>query len=101
MTTPPGDELLMSISERKDDKAMIVSQYRRRYKVKLSRSTVIIVISMMASFSLLESCKKEANGWQGTMRTENGVVIVENPSEPLYKNAALILTEELSFGGKD
>lgn len=35
------------------------------------------------------------------MRTENGVVIVENPTEPLYKNAALILTEELSFGGKD
>ena len=57
-----------------------------------------LFLSFVLTFSV--SCAKKETGWKGTMRTEGGVTIVENPAKPLYKNASLTLTEELSIGGK-
>jgi hypothetical protein len=69
-------------------------------KKSIRRLMPILLLPMLA-LVFSASCRKGASIWKGTMQTENGVVIVENPAEPLYKNASLDLTEELSIGGKN
>ena len=59
-----------------------------------------MLLSLMIILSSLGSCQNEAR-WTGSTRQENGVVKVENPAEPLYENASISLTEELSISGKN
>jgi hypothetical protein len=70
----------------------------RRFTLCLCGASVLLMLVASVLFSSDSGQKPE---WKGTMRTENGVVIVENPAEPLYKSASLKLTEELSVGGKE
>ena len=44
------------------------------------------------------ACQKQKSVWKGTITTENGVTIVDNPKEPMYGEDALVLEEELSIG---
>jgi len=47
------------------------------------------------------ACSSEKNGWKGTIRDENGVVVVENPRIPLYETAGAVIEEDLSIGGDE
>ncbi len=51
--------------------------------------------------SLNPACKTQDQGkWAGKILEQNGYILVENPSEPIYSDKILELKEELSFGGK-
>jgi hypothetical protein len=39
--------------------------------------------------------------WKGKMTKEDGVVIIKNPKEPLYKNAAFTIVQDLKIGGQE
>lgn len=56
----------------------------------------------MLIFSAIHiSCGKQESGWEGTIKERNGVIIVKNPNNPIYKEDILILEEELSLGKKE
>lgn len=47
------------------------------------------------------SCGKQESGWEGTSKEQNGVIIVKNPNNPVYKEDILSLEEELSLGKRE
>ena len=44
------------------------------------------------------ACQNQKSQWKGTISTENGVTIVQNPKQPIYGEDALVLEEDLSIG---
>ncbi len=58
----------------------------------------IIFISFL--FSLV-SCNQQKAEWQGTIEEKDGVIIVQNPREPMYTEDVFSLEEELSIGEAD
>ncbi len=46
----------------------------------------IISITLFLSLSIiLISCGNQKSEWKGTIEEENGVTIVKNPKEPMYR----------------
>lgn len=68
--------------------------------MKLKWGTILIT-GMFTCFGLISSCSGPKATWQGTIEEINGVAIVKNPKEPMYGENALILEEELAFGGAE
>jgi hypothetical protein len=56
------------------------------------------IILFLSAFILFVSCEKQKPGWKGTIEEENGVTIIKNPKEPIYKEGVFSLEEELSIG---
>jgi hypothetical protein len=48
--------------------------------------------------ALLTDCRGRSNHWAGKIEERNGIIVVENPAEPIHRDAALSLKEELSIG---
>jgi len=57
----------------------------------------VIVFSMI----FFGSSAEQKPQWKGSMTKEGDVIVVKNPSEPLYKGNILAFKEELSFGGAE
>ena len=55
------------------------------------------VISILI-FIMAVSYGEQQPVWKGTIRQENGVIVVKNPKEPMYKEDVFSLEEELSIG---
>ena len=49
-------------------------------------------------FTAFVSCGKQKAEWGGTTEVVDGITVVKNPKEPLYKEEVLNLEEELSLG---
>lgn len=47
---------------------------------------------------LLSSCGQQKAEWKGTIEEMDGVTIVKNPKEPMYREDIFVLEEELSIG---
>jgi hypothetical protein len=60
------------------------------------KSVIMITALIFALFTPV--CRNQESSWQGTISTENGVTIVQNPKEPMYGEDALILEEDLAIG---
>jgi len=45
------------------------------------------------------ACQGQKTDWKGTITTENGITVVQNPKEPMYGADALVLEEDLSISG--
>ena len=59
---------------------------------------IILILS-----GLLFSCnskKESSSGWNGEIKTKNGVTYVKNPDTPFYGDAAVSLVEEMTIGNK-
>lgn len=62
----------------------------------MSKSNALILILI---FSLLIlSCSNKITGWKGTIEEEDGVIVVNNPNEPMYEADVFSLEEELLIG---
>jgi len=59
----------------------------------------VISIALFLSLSIiLISCGKQKSEWKGIVEKENGVTVVKNPKEPMYREKVFSLEEELSIG---
>ena len=47
----------------------------------------------VALFLMMISCVKKQAGWQGSLRQENGVTVIRNPSTPLNFGPLILLRE--------
>lgn len=56
----------------------------------------IILIYLLYLFSV--SCQKQQSRWKGTIERKNGITVVKNPKEPIYKKDVFNLEEEVSIG---
>jgi hypothetical protein len=63
--------------------------------MKISIATACLVLLTLAT---LPSCRHKET-WAGSIETKDGVTSVSNPKEPMYSENAVLLEEELAFGG--
>jgi hypothetical protein len=66
------------------------------YKIK-----VIPIFSFLLVLIIFVSCGKKKSEWKGTVEEENGVTVIKNPKEPMYKEDVFSLEEELSIGAAE
>jgi len=54
---------------------------------------------LIICFTALLACQKFEEGkWKGTIEEEDGVAVVKNPGEPMYRKEVVAFEEELSIG---
>jgi hypothetical protein len=58
----------------------------------------VIAIFLLFIFLYAFSCRDQKSAWKGTITTENGVTVVQNPKVPMYGEDALVLEEDLTIG---
>jgi hypothetical protein len=60
----------------------------------------IIYLSFVIPFLIISciSCSQQKTEWQGSIEVVDGVTVVKNPKEPMYKEDVFSLEEELSIG---
>jgi len=64
-------------------------------KNKTNLHSIVLSFSV---FFMFVSCQREKMEWKGTIEEENGVIVVNNPKEPMYGEEVFSLEEELSVG---
>jgi len=57
-----------------------------------------LIIIFFSIYMVLISCGKKKAEWKGTIEEENGVTVVRNPKEPIYRENVFSLEEELVIG---
>lgn len=63
-----------------------------------NRTKVISIGLFLLAFIIFVSCGNQKTEWKGTVEEENGVTVIKNPKEPMYKEDVFSLEEELSIG---
>jgi len=63
-----------------------------------NKTKVVSIVLFLSAFILLASCQKQKTEWKGTIKEENGVIVVKNPKVPMYSEDVLSLKEELTLG---
>lgn len=66
-----------------------------------SKSNVLISFLLCGLLIVSVSCQKHKTEWLGTVEESDGVIVVKNPKEPIYKEEICQLEEELSIGVQD
>jgi hypothetical protein len=59
-----------------------------------SAFTIFLLLFVIFVFA----CQNQKTEWKGTITTENGVTVVQNPKEPMHGEEALVLEEDLAIG---
>jgi hypothetical protein len=59
---------------------------------------VVPIVLFLSALMMIVSCGEQKSEWEGTIQEENGVTVVKNPKEPMYKEDVFGLEEELSIG---
>jgi hypothetical protein len=59
---------------------------------------VILAFPLLILSLFLLVCQDKKMEWKGTITTENGVTVVTNPEEPMYREDSLHLEEDLTIG---
>ena len=63
-----------------------------------NRISVFSFAIFILTFIMAISSGKQKPVWKGTIKQENGVIVVKNPKEPMYNEDIFYLEEELSIG---
>jgi len=63
-----------------------------------NRIQIISVGLFISALLMFVSCQKQKLKWRGAIEEENGVVVVKNPKEPMYREDVFNMVEELSIG---
>jgi hypothetical protein len=63
-----------------------------------SRISVFSFAIFILTFIMTISSGEQQPVWKGTIKHENGVIVVRNPKEPMYNEDVFRLEEELSIG---
>jgi len=68
-------------------------------KEKINNRERLIFLSIFFSiFLVLFSCNSQESKWNGTIEEVDGVIVVKNPKESMYREEAFRLEEELFIG---
>jgi len=59
---------------------------------------VLFVLFFLSIFIFFNDCVQQKAKWEGTIEEIDGVSVVNNPIEPMYKEEVLKLEEELTIG---
>jgi len=59
------------------------------------------IIFLFFIFALAELGGNQKPEWKGKIETENGIKVIKNPKEPLYREIIFDLEEELSIGNEN
>lgn len=62
------------------------------------KNTVVLSILCLVILTFTFSCNQKVAEWKGTIEEKEGVIIVENPKEPIFRNDIFGLEEDLSIG---
>lgn len=62
---------------------------------------ISLIIFFLSVSIIFNSCSQQKSGWQGTIKEVDGLIVVKNPIEPVYKKNIFQLQEELSIGKSD
>jgi hypothetical protein len=63
-----------------------------------SKIKVVSIALFLSALMMLVSCQKQKAEWKGTIEEEDGVTVIKNPKEPIYREEVFSLEEELSIG---
>jgi hypothetical protein len=61
----------------------------------------MIIVIYLSLFLFLVSCGGKKAEWMGSIEEVEGIVVVKNPSEPMYGEGAFVLEEDLTIESKD
>lgn len=64
-------------------------------KIKIEYALPFLIVSI---FITSLTCKQQEAKWKGTIEEKDGVTVVKNPKEPVYRENVFSLEEELSIG---
>ncbi len=62
---------------------------------------ILFLVLGFCILTLLNCCRDRGTRWGGRIEEINGLVVVQNPPEPMSRHAALTLNEDLSIGRAD
>lgn len=64
------------------------------------KAVIKLILTILIIFNLVvvEACKNQKAEWKGTIEEINGVTVIKNPKEPMYREDVLSLEEELTLG---
>ena len=66
------------------------------------KGRVISLVAVICILALLFiNCREHSTRWGGKIQERDGIVVVQNPVDPVYRNAALSFSEELCIGRED
>lgn len=65
-----------------------------------SKSVFLALLILLVSTMAYVACGRQKLEWKGTITEKNGVVIVKNPKEPLYRNSEFNIVQDLKIGQK-
>ena len=61
----------------------------------------MIIVFYISAILFLVSCGAQKTKWMGSIEEVDGIIVVRNPSEPMYAEDAFILEEDLTIESKD
>jgi hypothetical protein len=64
----------------------------------MSKSKFLLFIFLLVPFVIADTKEKQKPEWKGTIKKENGVIVVKNPKEPVYGGGIFSVEEELCLG---
>lgn len=67
----------------------------------MKKSKDIFVVGALCLFLFCTGCQKKTTQWKGTIDIEDGVTVVKNPKEPIYKEPVIELQEDLTIKGSE
>jgi hypothetical protein len=65
----------------------------------MKKTKNIFVFGGLSLFLLWPACQEKTTQWKGTIDREDGVTVIKNPNEPIYKEPVLELQEDLTIKG--
>ena len=63
-----------------------------------SKSIFFVLAIFLFSALTFLACRRQKLEWKGTIAEKDGVVIVKNPKEPLYRDAEFKIVQDLKIG---
>jgi DNA-binding beta-propeller fold protein YncE len=69
----------------------------RKGMMKVRLKLVFVICAPIVCLFII-ACRDRTAEWKGTVTTENGITVVQNPKQPMYGEDVLVLEEDLSIG---
>lgn len=63
-----------------------------------NKNFIFLTSIFLSWFIIFSSCGQQTVKWKGSIELVDGVTVVKNPKEPMYKENVFFLEEELSIG---
>jgi hypothetical protein len=67
----------------------------------MEKSKYIFVVGGLCLLLFCTACQKKAASWKGKIDIKDGVTVVKNPREPIYKKPVLEFQEDLTIKGSE